>query len=113
MKPLDRVGPVVVAVSCKDPLEGPARRYADIISASELITIHEPGLIDARRVRALARAGADQLRASNDRTVEKHLLIRGPVALAAMIGAASNACGSVVAPFWDGTQYVSPLEVGR
>lgn len=113
MKSFDRDGPTVVAVSCKDSLRRSACRYAEDISASELVMFHEPGLIDARRLRALARRGADELRALNNRGKEKHLLIRGPTSLAAMIGAASNACGLVTVPFWDGTHYVWPLLVGN
>lgn len=108
----DRDGPAVVAVSCKNSLEVPARRYAKDVSASKLILIHEPGLIDAGRMRSLARAAADELRALNDRGVAKHLLIRGPSSLAVLIGTASNACGPVTAPFWDGARYVSPVVVG-
>jgi len=108
----DRDGPAVVAVSCKNSLEVPARRYAKDVSASKLILIHEPGLIGAGRMRSLARAAADELRTLNDRGVAKHLLIRGPSSLAVLIGAASNACGPVTAPFWDGARYVSPVAVG-
>jgi hypothetical protein len=61
----------------------------------------------------LARRGANELRALNNRGVEKHLLIRGPTSLAIMIGAASNACGPVTVPFWDGTHYASPILVGN
>lgn len=107
-----RDGPAVVAISCKDPLGRPACRYAEEISASKLVTLHEPGLIDSRRMRTLARTGAAELRALNDWGVEKHLLIRGPTSMAAMVGAASNACGPVTAPFWNGMRYVSPIVVG-
>jgi hypothetical protein len=112
MEQFDRDGPAVVAVSCKDSLEVAARRYAKDVSASELILIHEPGLIDAGRMRGLARAAAGELRALNDRGVDKHLLIRGPSSLAVLIGAASNACGPVTIPFWNGARYVSPIVVG-
>ena len=104
-------GPAVVAVSCKDSLEI-ARRYAKDVSASKLILIHEPGLIDANRMRGLARAAAGELRVLNDSGVAKQLLIRGPSSLAVLIGTASNACGPVTAPFWDGARYVSPVVVG-
>lgn len=109
---LGRGGPTVVAVSCKDSLENAAYRYAKGVSASELIIIHVPGLIDGSQMRALARASANKLRELNDRGVEKHLLVRGPASLAAMIGAASNACGPTTAPFWDGQRYTSPVVVG-
>lgn len=111
-KRYNRAGPAVVAVSCKDPLKEVAARYADEVRASELITIHVPGLLDDRRTRALARATANELRVLNDRGTEKHLLIRGPVALAMMTGSASNACGPVTLPFWDGTGYASHVVVG-
>lgn len=109
---IDRDGPVVIAVSCKEPLYEIAKRYADEHSASELVTLHAPGLLDASQMRSLARRAADELRASNDRGMHKHLLIRGPEAVATMIGAASNACGPVTVPFWVGARYVSPIVVG-
>lgn len=112
VKRFDRNGPAVVAVSCKDSLEVTAHRYAEDISASELILIHEPGLIDAGRMRGLARAAVGELRALNDRGAVKHLLIRGPSSLAVLMGAASNACGPVTIPFWNGARYVSPIVVG-
>ena len=68
--------------------------------------------VDASQMRAVARKAADQLGAANDGGMQKHLLIRGPVALATMMGAASNACGPVTMPFRDGTKYVSPIVVG-
>lgn len=105
-------GPVVVAVSCKDPLEKVALAYAKDIRASELVLLHVPGLLNAQGLRALARAAAGQLRTLNDRAVGKHLLIRGPGALAVMCGAESNASGPVVLPFWDGSRYISPVVVG-
>ena len=94
------------------PLYEIAKRYAVEHSASELITLHAPGLLDAGQMRSLARRAASQLRASNARGMQKHLLIRGQEVVATMIGAASNACGPVIVPYWDGTGYVSPIVVG-
>jgi hypothetical protein len=113
MKSFDRDGPTVVAVSCKDSLEEPGRRYAEEINASKLIMFYKPGLIDVQHMRALARRGADELRALNDREADKHLLIRGPTSLAVMLGTACNACGPITLPFWDGTGYVSSVVIGR
>jgi hypothetical protein len=105
-------GPVVVAVSCKDLLKRAALAYAKEVRASELILLHVPGLLDRAGLRALARAAAGQLRAVNDRAVDKHLLIRGPGSLAVMCGAESNATGPVALPFWDGSKYVLPVVAG-
>jgi hypothetical protein len=106
---LDGDGPAVVAVSCKDPLGKVALRYAEEVNASELVLLHVPGLLDGAELRALARVAANQLRSFNYWPVGKHLLIRGPGALAVMCGAESNAAGPVVLPVWDGAKYVSPL----
>lgn len=111
-KRLGGSGPVVVAVSCKDPLERTALAYAKEVRASELILLHVPGLLGNADLRALARAAAGQLRGVNDHAYEKHLLIRGPGALAVMCGAESNAAGPVALPFWDGSKYVSPIVAG-
>ena len=108
----DREGPAVVAVSCAKPIAYIARRYAAEHSASELVTLHTPSMLDATQMRATARETANLLRTLNDRGLRKHLLIKGPVALPIMAGAASNACGPVIMPFWDGTDYVSPITVG-
>ena len=40
------------------------------------------------------------------------MLLKGPVALATMLGAASNASGPVEVPFWDVSRYVCPITVG-
>jgi hypothetical protein len=110
---LNGSGPVVVAVSCKDSLEKVALAYAKEVRASELVLLHVPGLLNADGLRALARAAMGQLRALNERAIGKHLLIRGPGALAVMCGAESNASGPVALPFWDGSGYVSPVVAGR
>ena len=64
------------------------------------------------RLRTAARKAAVLLRDLNDRGLVKHLLMKGPVALATMLGAASNASGPVKVPFLDGSRYVSPMTVG-
>lgn len=107
----DRPGPVVLAVSCGSPFDKVARRYAAEQSASQLVILHAPGLLDARQMRAMARKAAGCLEDLNCHGVNKHLLIKGPVAMAVMMGAASNASGPVMLPFWDGTKYVSHITV--
>jgi hypothetical protein len=74
--------------------------------------VHVPGLLDAAQMRSLARESAGCLRDLNDAGLRKHLLIKGPAAVAVMLGVASNASGPVTVPFWDGTRYVSPITVG-
>jgi hypothetical protein len=105
-------GASVIVASCGNGAPNAARRYADAVRARRLVTLHIDGLLDDGQIRGLARAAADELRAANDRGGEKHLLIVGPATLAVLIGAAVNACGPVVVPFWDGTTYVSPLVIG-
>lgn len=107
---LEGDGPVVLAVSCgEDSLEAAALAYAREARASVLVLLHTPGSLDGSGMRALARAAAGQLRKLNDRAANKHMLIRGPGALAVMCGAESNAVGPVVLPFWDGSKYVLPV----
>ena len=102
--------PAVLAVSCgENSLGMVALNYAKGMRASALVLLHTPGLLDGRGLRALARVAAGQLRKLNDQAVDKHMLIRGPGALAVMCGAESNAVGPVVLPFWDGSKYVSPV----
>jgi len=108
----DRSGSAVLAVSCGGPFDKVARRYADEQSASRLVTLHVPGLLDATQMRSLARQAAGCLRDLNDEGSRKHLLIRGPAALAVMLGAAANASGPVTVPFWSGTWYGPPITVG-
>lgn len=109
---LDGNGPAVLAVSCGDSLETAALTYASEVRASELVLLHVPGLLGSDGLRALARAATGQLRKLNERARDKHMLIRGPGALAMMCGAEANAAGPVTLPFWDGSKYVSPIVAG-
>ena len=108
----DRSGPAVLVVSCGGSFDKVAKRYADEQSASRLVTVRVPGLLNAEQMRSVARKAADCLRELNNAGLRKHLLIKGPVAIAALLGAASNASGPVTMPFWDGSRYVSPITVG-
>lgn len=112
VKSFARSGPAVLAVSCGGPFEEAAGRYAEEQAASRLVELHIPGLLDAAQMRSLAREAAGCLRDLNDGGFRKHLLIKGPEAVAVMLGAASNASGPVTVPFWDGIRYVSPITVG-
>lgn len=108
---LRRTGPVVVAVSCLDGFGRAAERYAAEVGASELVTLHVPGILGSAALRGLAQAAASELRNLNNRGVEKHLLILGPVVLAVLIGMDANASGPVTCPFWQGSRYGSPVRV--
>jgi TIR domain/SMODS-associated and fused to various effectors sensor domain len=105
-------GPAVLAVSCRDGLGEAAARYAAEVDARELVILHTPGLLSAPELRGLARACARELRNLSNRSIDKHLLVLGPSALAVFAGAAANASGPVTIPFWDGSRYVEPLIVG-
>jgi hypothetical protein len=110
---LASTGPVVVVASCGDGAAGAARRYAEDVGAHRLVTLHVNGLLDDAQIRGLARATARELRAAGDSGADKHLLIVGPATLATLTGAAANAAGPVVVPFWNGTSYMEPTTVGR
>ena len=73
--------------------------------------VHAPGLLDAGQMRSSAREAAHCLRKLNVDGFLKHLHIKGPVAMAVMLGVAANASGYVTVPFWDGARYVSPITV--
>jgi hypothetical protein len=105
-------GPSVLALSCRDGFGDAALRYAHGIGAREVVTLHRAGILGPSELRALARAGADELRKLNNQGIDKHLLILGPAALAVFAGAAANATGPVSVPFWDGKTFVRPLVVG-
>jgi hypothetical protein len=105
-------GPAVIAVSCGRDIGDQPQRYAAEVNARELISLHVPGELSPGQIRGLSRACASELGNLNNRSVEKHLLMLGPAALAMFAGAASNACGSVVVPFWDGRRYCNSLVVG-
>lgn len=112
-EPLRGDGPAVLAVSCLDGMGDAARRYAALVGARALITLYVPGILDSGRLRGLARTCARELRALNNRGMEKHLLILDSVALAVLVGEAANACGPIAIPFWEGSRYVQPLIVGE
>lgn len=102
--------PVVIAVSATWAIPEAARRYATALDAC-LVEMHVPGTLTPSQIRGLAHAVIDVLKVVNDRGVEKHLLIRGPEALAALIGAGANATGSTVVPFWHNDGYVNPIRI--
>jgi hypothetical protein len=109
----DGSGPCVVAVATTaSPLTKPLAEYSARTDASRTLELHVPGELDAPGVRGLARYVAEQLRAVNADGADKHLLMAGPCVLAALVGAASNANGPTVVPFWNGREYVSPIRVG-
>jgi hypothetical protein len=99
----------VATVSCKYSLKEAALSYAHDVSTADLILLDLPGLIHERQMRALALSTADQMGVLNDRGLDKHLLIRGPVALPTMSETASNACGPITVPFWDGKNMCQSL----
>jgi SMODS-associated and fused to various effectors sensor domain/TIR domain len=105
-------GPVVVVASCGDGAGGATRRYAEVLGARRLVTLHVEGLLDDAQIRGLARTTARELRSAGDGGADKHLLIVGPTTLATFTGAAANAVGRVVVPFWNGTSYVEPTAIG-
>lgn len=106
-------GPAVVAVATTaDGLAGPLRVYTDQVGASRTMELHAPGELDASGIRALARQTSSALRANNATRGETHLLVAGPAALAALVGAGANAAGPVTMPFWNGGAFVSPLRFG-
>jgi hypothetical protein len=105
-------GPVVLAVSCREGFGQATHRYAADVDAQELITLHVPGVLPVPALRGLARACARELQLLSGRGVDKHLLLLGPSGLAVFAGAAANASGPVVIPFWNGKRYIDGLVVG-
>jgi hypothetical protein len=67
--------------------------------ATRTLELHAPGELDAAGIRGLARYVAAALRDGNTGGNEKHLLLAGPCALGALIGAGANAA----APYRCGT----------
>lgn len=103
---------VVVAVSTAEhPPGASADRYARTVGARETLELHAPGPHDAPSLRGIARRTASKLRELALAGADKHLLITGPLALGVLLGAYSNANGAITMPFWNGTEYVSPLRI--
>jgi hypothetical protein len=103
---------VVAAATTQAPLTNSVAAYAARVGASRTIELHSPGELDAAGLRGLARHIAATLRHIGSTGVEKHLLLAGPCALAALVGAASNANGPTLVPFWNGRGYISPVTIG-
>jgi hypothetical protein len=95
-------GPVVVVVSAPDAIDGATQRYADQVAAQEVITLHAPFLLTAPQIGGLAQQAARLLAQLADQGREKHLIVRGPMSLAVLIGAAGNTIGPTRVPLWDG-----------
>ncbi len=105
-------GPVVVVVSTPWGITGASSEYARAIGATNTFTLAAPRLLTAPELRGLARTTAGVLKELSDAGVEKHLLVRGPASLAAIIGAGANATGSTVLPFWHRDRFVTGIQVG-
>jgi hypothetical protein len=107
-----REGPAVVAVGVGEPLDAAGKVYSEQVHAMSLDVYHVPGLVGAKELLGLTAAVVRHLRHLNDSGIRKHLLIRGPDGLALLLGAAMNATGPTVTPFWNGVAYVNPLVIG-
>lgn len=105
-------GPVVVAVSTPTSINEAARRYADAVGAELTLSLSAERILEPAEFRGLARATAATLKGLSDLGVEKHLVIRGPAAVAGLIGTAANATGWTEVPFWCRDRYVNPLHLG-
>ncbi|WP_217923120.1 SAVED domain-containing protein [Miltoncostaea oceani] len=106
-------GPVLVVVSAPEPIDGAAGRYADEIGAEEIITLHAPHVLSEDQIGGLAQQAARLLADLSDLGRDKHLVVRGPMSLAIMIGAASNAIGPTRVPLWDRSGgYLPGLVIG-
>jgi hypothetical protein len=68
--------------------------------------------LDADGIRGLAQHVAQKIREVGHDGFLRHLLLAGPVSLATLIGAASNANGPVIVPLWNGNGYGSPIIIG-
>jgi hypothetical protein len=106
-------GPVIVAVSAPEAIDGAVERYADRVGAQEIVRLHAPHLLSDSQIGGLARQAATVLANLSDQGRDKHLIIRGPMSLALMIGAAGNAIGPTQVPLWDRAgDYLAGLMVG-
>jgi len=105
-------GPSVIAVAVRRPIGHALDAYARTIGAGRGYLIEIGSDLDATGIRGLARHIAAEISSVNARGEETHLLLLGPVALALLTGAAANAAGAIVVPFWNGSEYVSPLLIG-
>ncbi len=105
-------GPIVLAVSSGAGFGVMHEQYAEEIGAREIVSLHMRGILNHPEIRGLSRACANELRRVNNLGLEKHLLLQGPASLAILAGAASNASGRVVLPFWDGARYSNQITVG-
>lgn len=106
-------GPVVVVVSAPEPVDGAAERYADQMDAQEIVRLHDDRLLSPVEIGGLASRVATLLGQLSDQGRDKHLIIRGPVSLAILIGAAGNTMGRTTVPLWDRTNgYLPGVVVG-
>jgi hypothetical protein len=106
-------GPTVFSVATTDiALDRALEAYAQQQQAARTFSIHAPGMLDPAGVRGLARDIAEKVRAVGHNGFPRHLLIAGPVSLALLVGAAWNANGPVVVPFWNGSGYDSAITIG-
>lgn len=102
----------VVAASCLTDPGRSVQEYSKRVGASEVVSLHVPGILSEAQLRGLARRAADELRELNSRGLRKRLILLGPTALAVFAGIASNAVGPIEVPYWTGHHYGDALQVG-
>jgi len=107
---LRSTGPFVLAVSVGSALGQTVHRYADEHCATAFESLHidrDPVVdpLDAAEIRGLARYVIKRLNELQASGTPKHLLIRGPAALATAVGLAANGAGPTWVPFYDGHDY--------
>jgi hypothetical protein len=105
-------GCVIAVATTGSSLAGPLAEYARAVGAARTFELHVPRELDAAGIRGLARYVAAKLRDVGRGNEQRHLLLAGPCALAALVGAAANAAGPVTVPFWNGSSYVSTITLG-
>jgi hypothetical protein len=107
-------GPAVVSVAAGGRAPEAVAAYCRSVGASRLIRLETDATLEAEAIGGLAHAVSRELDRLNDQGHEKHLLIRGPVSLAALIGVASNPTGRTVCPLWDGQHgYLGGVVIGE
>jgi len=105
-------GCVIAVATTGSSLAGPLVQYARQVHAARTYELHVPRELDAAGMRGLARYVAAKLREVGCGNGQMHLLLAGPCALAALVGAAANAAGPVIVPLWNGSSYGSAITLG-
>lgn len=118
VQPRGGAGPILVAMSVRNQLGAAVDVYGEQVDAAAIHHLHvaagagERGALEPDEIAWVGHRVLQELRDVHALGVAKHLLLLGPVSLAASIGYGANGTGITTVPFWDRNRgYVGEISI--